>query len=39
MEGYVDEYIIIGDYTGFGTDNFKYSVAKQFSEVSDQYFP
>jgi len=39
MEGYVDEYSILGDYRGFCTDNFKYSIAKGFSEVSNLYFP
>ncbi len=39
MEGYIDEYSILGDYRGFSTDNFKYSIAKTFSELSAQYFP
>jgi hypothetical protein len=39
MEGYIDEYILIADYNGFGTDNFKYNIAKEFSETSNEYFP
>ena len=39
MEGYIDEYNIIGDYRGFSTNNFKYSIAKGFSELSNEYFP
>ena len=30
MEGYIDEYSIIGDYRGFSTANFKLSIAKGF---------
>lgn len=39
MEGYIDEYILIADYNGFGTENFKYQIAKEFSEIADEYFP
>jgi hypothetical protein len=31
MEGYIDEIIIIADYSNFGTSNFKYGPAKDFA--------
>jgi hypothetical protein len=35
MEGYIDEYILIADYNGFGSANFKYSIAKGFSDIGN----
>jgi hypothetical protein len=35
MEGYIDEYIVIADYTNFGKANFQYAAAKDFSETGN----
>ena len=31
MEGYIDNFIIVADYSGFSTKNFQYGPAKEFS--------
>ena len=39
MEGYIDDFIIVADYRDFGTQNFQYGPAKDFSQKSDKLCP
>jgi hypothetical protein len=37
MEGYVDGFILLADYEHFGSDNFKFHIAKSVADASDMF--
>ena len=39
MEGYVDEFVLVADYRGFGRKNFQVGPATDFAKTNDKYCP